>query len=257
VDRKGKRLVSKGKRKAVGRSKNRGLGQRDWVLGARRLLIRRGIASVKVEPLAKLLKVTTGSFYWHFSKRQELYDALLQDWFDTNTTPLYEAVKTAGSDPRRQYLAFFGVWVLERDFDPKYDQAIRDWARTSKKVAAVLDEVDQGRIRLLMEIFENFGYSGLSAEMRARVTYYHQLGYYAMHVKEMRERRLQLAPYYADILTGYPWMQALRSVDEIRAGMLGEASFQDAWTGFKERSFEVSQGDGPKAPDFTHKTRAD
>ena len=112
-----------------------------------------------------------------------------------------------------------------------------------KEVAAVLDEVDQGRIRLLIEIFENFGYSGLSAEMRARVTYYHQLGYYAMHVKE--------------ILTGDPWMQALRSVDEIRAGMLGEASFQDAWRAFKERPYEAPQGDGPSTPDFTHKARAD
>jgi AcrR family transcriptional regulator len=206
------------------------LQKRDWVTAARKLLIKHGISSVKVEPLAETMGVTTGSFYWHFSGRQELYDALLQDWYDTNTAPLYEAVKTAGSDPRRQYLAFFGVWVLERDFDPQYDQAIRDWARTSKKVASVLREVDGARIRLLLEIFENFGYVGLDAEMRARVTYYHQVGYYAMHVKEMRDRRLELAPYYADILTGYPWMHALHSIDAIRAGMLGDVSFQDNWT---------------------------
>lgn len=114
------------------------------------------------------MAVTTGSFYWHFSGRQELHDALLKDWYDTNTAPLYEAVKTAGSDPRRQYLAFFGVWVLERDFDPRYDQAIRDWARISKAVANTLREVDASRIQLLLEVFENFGYSGLDAEMRAR-----------------------------------------------------------------------------------------
>jgi hypothetical protein len=138
-------------------------------------------------------------------------------------------VKAAGTDPRRQYLAFFGVWVLERDFDPKYDQAIRDWARTSKKVADLLREVDNTRIRLLIDIFENFGYSGLDAEMRARVTYYHQLGYYAMHVSEARERRLELAPFYADILTGHSWMHALQSIEEIQAGLLGEASFQDDW----------------------------
>jgi len=199
------------------------------VTAARKLLIKRGIANVKVEPLADAMAVTTGSFYWHFSGRQELYDALLQDWYDTNTAPLVEAVKTAGSDPRRQYLAFFGVWVLERDFDPKYDQAIRDWARTSKKVADVLREVDDARIRLLLQIFENFGYAGLDAEMRARVTYYHQVGYYAMHVKELRERRLELAPYYADILTGHRWMHALASIDKIRAGMLGSVSFEDDW----------------------------
>ena len=66
-----------------------------------------------------------------------------------------------------------------------------------------------------------------------------------MHVKEMRERRLELALYYAEILTGDPWMQALRSVDEIRAGMLGEASFQDAWRGFKERPSEAPTATAP------------
>jgi AcrR family transcriptional regulator len=205
------------------------LQQRDWVVAARKLLIRRGIANVKVEPLAQAMKVTTGSFYWHFTGRQALHDALLKDWYDTNTAPLYEAVKSAGSDPRKQYLAFFGVWVLERDFDPRYDQAIRDWARTSTRVAGLLREVDDTRIKLLIEIFENFGYSGLDAEMRARVTYYHQVGYYAMHVKEMRERRLELAPFYADILTGHPWMHELTSVEAIRAGMLGGASFREQW----------------------------
>jgi AcrR family transcriptional regulator len=205
------------------------LQKRDWVIGARKLLIKRGISNVKVEPLAEAMAVTTGSFYWHFSGRPELHDALLKDWYDTNTAPFYQAVKAASPDPRRQYLAFFGVWVLERDFDPRYDQAIRDWARTSKKVANLLHEVDDARIRLLLEIFENFGYSGLDAEMRARVTYYHQLGYYAMHVREKRERRLELAPIYADILTGHRWMHALRSVDEIRAGMLGNAPFLGDW----------------------------
>jgi hypothetical protein len=97
-----------------------------------------------------------------------------------------------------------------------------------------LKEVDDARIRLLLRIFENFGYSGLDAEMRARVTYYHQVGYYAMHVREMRERRLELAPFYADILTGYPWMHELKSADEIRSGMLGNASFQADWTRPKE-----------------------
>ena len=217
------------------RPRSDSLQKRDWVIAARKLLIRRGIANVKVEPLAAAMAVTTGSFYWHFAGRQELHDALLKDWYDTNTAPFYEAVKAAGSDPRRQYLAFFGVWVFERDFDPRYDQAIRDWARTSKRVGDLLREVDGARIRLLLEIFENFGYSGLHAEMRARVTYYHQLGYYAMHVKEARERRFELAPFYADILTGHSWMHALTSVDEIRAGMLGDAAFPDEWVNTKQQ----------------------
>lgn len=205
------------------------LQKRDWVIAARKLLIKRGISNVKIEPLARELAVTSGSFYWHFSRRQELHELLLQDWYETNTAPLFTAVERAGSDPRKQYLAFFGVWVMERDFDPRYDQAIRDWARSSRKVADVLRKVDESRIELLERIYANFGYRGIEAEMRARVTYYHQAGYYAIHVKEPRERRLELGPYYADILTGYRWMHALRSVEDIRAAMLGNVSFPDEW----------------------------
>jgi len=220
------------------------LGKRDWVLAARKVLIKQGISNVKVEPLAKVLGVTSGSFYWHFSRRQDLYDALLKDWYDTNTAPLFNAVETAGDDPRQQYLSFFGVWVLERDFDPKYDQAVRDWARGSKKVADVLRKVDQSRIALLQRIYEGFGYKGLEAEMRARVTYYHQVGYYAMQVKEPRERRLELSPYYFNILTGYCWMDELRSADEIRAGMLGQAAFAQAWPKRPPDHVAGMQGDG-------------
>ncbi len=205
------------------------LGKRNWVLAARKLLIKKGISNVKVEPLAKLLGVTSGSFYWHFSRRQELYDAVLKDWYETNTAPLFNAVESAGDDPRQQYLAFFGVWVLERDFDPKYDQAVRDWARVSKKVAEVLGKVDQSRIRLLQKIYEGFGYKGLESEMRARVTYYHQVGYYAMQVKEPRKRRLELVPYYFDILTGHRWMHELGSVERIHQAMAGQANFADEW----------------------------
>ena len=46
------------------------------------------------------------------------------------------------------------------------------------------------------------GYHGLEALMRARITYYHQVGYYALGVRESRKTRRQLLPYYAKVLTG-------------------------------------------------------
>ena len=38
------------------------LQKRDWVVAARKLLTKRGISNVKVEPLAEAMEVTTGSF---------------------------------------------------------------------------------------------------------------------------------------------------------------------------------------------------
>ena len=167
-------------------------------------------------------KLTIGSFYWQFSGRPALYDAILEDWLATNTRPLEDAVKNAGGDPRHQYLAFFGVWVLERNFNPAYGNAVRMWSRTSPQIASVVAKVKASRIDILRGIYKNFGYASADAEMRARVTYYQQVGYYAMNVKETTTGRVDLAPDYANILRGFDWMRELAGTDKIKRAMSGE-----------------------------------
>lgn len=198
------------------------LGQADWINAAKKILIKHGITEVKIEKIATKLKVTVGSFYWHFSGRPALYDALIENWLTTNTKPLAQAVKSAGDDPRRQYLAFFGVWVLERNFDPSYDTAVRMWSRSSPKIGAIVALVDAERIEILVGIYLRFGYLGEEARMRARVTYYHQVGYYAMNIHEPTAERISLAPDYAKILVGFDWMADLRGTDKVRRAMRGE-----------------------------------
>jgi AcrR family transcriptional regulator len=176
----------------------------DWLEAARRALISGGIDRVKVEPLAGLLGVTTGSFYHHFRNRQELLDGLLAHWEASNSGPWHEAVRKAGLDPDDQLDALFDTWVEETDYDPAYDSAVRDWARTSPAVEAVVRRVDDRRIALLKDIFEGFGYDPDRAFIRARITYFHQVGYQAMEIIESRERRTALRPLYREALVGSP-----------------------------------------------------
>ena len=51
-----------------------------WVAGATEVLAEEGIAGLRVEVLAKRLKVTKGSFYWHFTDRRDLLLAVLSHW---------------------------------------------------------------------------------------------------------------------------------------------------------------------------------
>ncbi len=198
------------------------LGKEDWIRAAKSILIKHGFAEVKIEKIAAKLKVTIGSFYWHFKGRPELHDAIISDWLATNTKPLALAVLNAGDDARNQYLAFFGVWVLERNFDPAYDNAVRMWSRVSQQIAEIVFKVDAERIEILRRIFENFGYVGNEALMRARVTYYHQVGYYALNIHEPTAKRVALAPDYAKILVGHDWMRELVDTDKIERAMRGE-----------------------------------
>ena len=44
----------------------------DWLSVALRILVSKGIKALRIARLAEILKVTQGSFYWHFSNRDDL-----------------------------------------------------------------------------------------------------------------------------------------------------------------------------------------
>jgi hypothetical protein len=46
------------------------------------------------------------------------------------------------------------------------------------------------------------GYSEDESVVRARITYFHQIGYYALSFKEKLTDRLRYQPLYMDILVG-------------------------------------------------------
>jgi AcrR family transcriptional regulator len=175
-----------------------------WLEVAKQALIGKGVERVKVEPLAESLGVTSGSFYHHFKNRSELLTDLLEDWERSNTEPLARAVEGAGDDPDAQFTALLKVWIAETDYNPNYDAAVRAWAHSSPLAEQAARRVDDLRIELLAKIFEKFGYDHERAFIRARVTYFHQVGYQAMGVMESNKRRLKLLDLYREVLIGTP-----------------------------------------------------
>ena len=63
-------------------------------------------------------------------------------------------------------------------------------------------KVDDERIDLIETIFRNLGFKGPDAHIRARVTYYNQVGYYALAVHETRPARRRLSSIYTLVLAG-------------------------------------------------------
>ncbi|HVW70120.1 MAG TPA: TetR/AcrR family transcriptional regulator [Steroidobacteraceae bacterium] len=179
----------------------RPLGREIWLDTARRALIEEGTAGLEINKLAKRLRSSRGGFYWFFKSRAQLIDELLDYWAKTSTVPFERIVQAPGTWLEK-YRALVRLWIDEDEYDPKWDGAVRDWARTSESVHAVVAAVDQKRITLLEQIYVEMGYKGKEANVRARITYYHQVGYYAMEVHESRRERLALLPYYMKVLTG-------------------------------------------------------
>jgi hypothetical protein len=127
---------------------------------------------------------------------------LLDYWVHTSTVLFERILKTPGRNGMEEYLALSSLWIDEKEYDPKWDGAVRDWARTSEAVRKVVQAVDQKRIAVLEQIFNDIGCTGKEAHIRARVIYYHQVGCYAMVVQESKRERRALIPYYRKVLTG-------------------------------------------------------
>jgi AcrR family transcriptional regulator len=177
------------------------LGRDAWLEAARRALIEEGTAGVEVNKLAKRLDVTRGGFYWFFESRKQLLDALLLLWAQTGVQPFERIATATGQSGLQKFQALVDLWINEKEYDPKWDGAVRDWARTSAKVLDTVHAVDQQRISCIEHVFRDLGYIGKEAHVRARVTYYHQVGYYALGIRESRRQRLDLLPYYTKVLT--------------------------------------------------------
>jgi AcrR family transcriptional regulator len=187
---------------ARGREKKQPLGRDIWLDTARKALIEEGTAGVEINKLAKRLGVSRGGFYWFFKDRSQLLEELLACWAQTSTVLFEGILKVPGLNGMERYLAMTNLWVDENEYNPRWDGAVRDWARTSESVRKVVRAVDQKRIAVLERIFNAIGYKGKEAHVRARVMYYHQVGYYAMGVQESRRERRALIPYYRRALTG-------------------------------------------------------
>lgn len=70
------------------------LSREDWILAALRAMSHQGMSGIAVEPLAKSLGTTKGSFYWHFRDRADLVLAALERWEREGTEAVIEALGT-------------------------------------------------------------------------------------------------------------------------------------------------------------------
>ncbi|HSS01641.1 MAG TPA: TetR/AcrR family transcriptional regulator [Kofleriaceae bacterium] len=83
------------------------LSSADWEAAALDALAEQGLAGLAVEPLARRLGVTKGSFYWHFADRDALLAAALAHWETSYTERVIDAVE-AVADPRERLARLIG-----------------------------------------------------------------------------------------------------------------------------------------------------
>jgi AcrR family transcriptional regulator len=132
-----------------------------------------GIDAVRIEPLARSLSVTKGSFYWHFADRPALLGAMLTTWRRRATLAVIERLEKTGDAPKDRLhrliqLPFASSKSVE---GASLELAIRLWAKRDPQAAAAVEEVDQHRLTYLGSLLRAAGLDDLEAQVRAYLIY--------------------------------------------------------------------------------------
>lgn len=145
----------------------------DWVNAAEHALATEGIDAVSVEPLAKKLNVTKGSFYYHFKDRPALLAALLDDWRRRATNAVISRLESHDMSPQQR---LHGLLELHRHGNvavegASLELAIRQWAKKDEMAQKAIEEVDDHRHRYIVGIYRELGLDPMSAATRAFLLY--------------------------------------------------------------------------------------
>jgi Transcriptional regulator len=142
--------------------------RRAWLDRGLQVLAAGGPDAVRVEPIARDLGVTKGSFYWHFDNRDALLDEILTTWERDLVDDAIDEVERHGGDARERLRRLFS---LASDEAVRVDLAVRDWARRDPAVADRLRRVDNRRMDYMRSLFRPICTDDDDVEMRCLVAF--------------------------------------------------------------------------------------
>ena len=147
--------------------------RQDWLRAAVQVFGRDGLEGVRVDPLARGLGVTKGSFYWHFRDRADLLEALIDLWEEETTWLITQASEASG--PYDRLLRFFQLISPARNYPS--DREMFAWGRRSAQVRARANAVELKRVGFIEEQLLATGVSAPTAARRAEIAYLATLGW--------------------------------------------------------------------------------
>ncbi len=155
-----------------GRAMNDRLTKSDWIKHGLRTLANEGANALKVGPMSTKLKVSRGSFYWHFRDIADFRSQLLQSWQERTTDQVIEELEAEKAEPGRLKHLMKRALNVKRDLD----RAIRSWAAEDEDVAKIVATVDDRRVAYLAKMLVAAGVESRRALPRAVFMYWAYLG---------------------------------------------------------------------------------
>jgi len=139
----------------------------DWLEKALEVLENDGIDEVKIERLARELRVSRSGFYWHFENRQALIRDMIEYWGEEFTSVVASNSKIINADPRERLYIIMKM-ILENDLT-RFDLPMRTSAEKDPVAMDLVNRVYQMRLDFLRSTFVDMGFKGEDLEMRTHL----------------------------------------------------------------------------------------
>lgn len=155
----------------------RSLTRDDWLEAATSAMAHGGVRGIRVERLARALRASKGSFYWHFRDRAELIRATLDRWEQLETDRVIEVVEST-SDPRERLRRLLAI--AHRQDAQRPDPSVALTGDHDDLVRVVLERVTARRIGFVAAQLVALSIAPEEAARRATLAYTSYLGYAAL-----------------------------------------------------------------------------
>jgi AcrR family transcriptional regulator len=149
------------------------LSAKDWVGQGLKTLANSGFTALKADPLAKALRVSRGSFYWHFADIAAFHAAVLARWHEVAAEQIIANVEAASKDDNPLAV------LLRRVFGERLtlERAVRSWASVDAAARAAVLAIDRRRLNYVEGLLVQSGLSDNAARSRAQILYWAFLGF--------------------------------------------------------------------------------
>jgi AcrR family transcriptional regulator len=148
------------------------LTAQDWLDFALTTLAREGFEALKADVLARKLRVSRGSFYWHFADLSAFHAAVIERWKQVATEAVIADIERHGAPEARLEALLhhaFGRGAM-------VELRMRAWADSNAQAASAIDDIDTRRRRYIEQLLRSAGIAPPLASARTKILYWTYLG---------------------------------------------------------------------------------
>ena len=122
--------------------------KKDWFEKGMKLLASDGFQKITIDNMCTILKVTKGSFYHHFPNMEGYVEALMKYWMEKNTVDFINGTEAiTGINEKHSRLN-----ELVSSASQKVEQVIRAWSFSNETVRQNVQQVDEMRMKYLVDL---------------------------------------------------------------------------------------------------------